>query len=60
MLYATGIRRIELSRLDLRDVDLEVGTVVVRRARAGTTGGCRCMRGPAVGCSAISGRCVRP
>ncbi|MBK6585168.1 MAG: tyrosine-type recombinase/integrase [Gammaproteobacteria bacterium] len=35
VLYATGIRRIELSRLDLRDVDLEVGTVVVRRGKGG-------------------------
>ncbi|MBK9664195.1 MAG: tyrosine-type recombinase/integrase [Gammaproteobacteria bacterium] len=35
VLYATGIRRVELTRLDLPDVDLEVGTVVVRRGKGG-------------------------
>ena len=35
VLYATGIRRVELTRLDLPDVDLEVGTVVFRRSKGG-------------------------
>jgi integrase/recombinase XerD len=33
--YATGIRRVELARLDLADVDLDTGTVLVRCGKGG-------------------------
>ena len=39
-MYSTGIRRMEVAALKLFDMDLEGGTVLIRRARAARTASC--------------------
>jgi integrase/recombinase XerD len=57
LLYSTGLRRTELIRLDVDDIEAERGVLLVRQGKGG--GSCRWENGRWPGSSATATRCAR-